>query len=181
MEQNRSLYENLLGDAWVRVAERVRLFHCRGLGFVAHGIFRIVRPERWLGRLLAFVLRLPPASDAAALRLHVVPLEGGEKWSRDFAGRILSTTQHCDARGLMVERFTGVEFKFRITEREAGIDYTQATAGLAFWALRIPLPRWLAPHVTAREEAVGDAVRVEVKVTLPWAGLLIAYDGQLSI
>ena len=48
--------------------------------------------------------------------------------------------------------------------------------------LRVPLPSWLAPHVTAWERPLGDRDRtgVAVETRLPWLGLLIAYEGTVT-
>ncbi len=60
--------------------------------------------------------------------------------------------------------------------------------------LRVPLPRWISPRVTALEKAgaegsgtVGrpchnaeDQIDVAVQVVLPFLGRLIVYEGKLT-
>lgn len=115
------------------------------------------------------------------MKLAVNPTRDGEEWHRDFGGHKLRTTQRCDQEGRMVERFIGVEIAFRVVEQEGGLLYLQVRAALAAGPVRIPLPRWLAPVVAARERPVADGVQVAVSVTLPWLGLLIAYEGKLHL
>jgi hypothetical protein len=48
-------------------------------------------------------------------------------------------------------------------------------------AVRVRLPGPLAPHVAARADPAGlNRVNVDVRITLPWIGLLIAYDGLIE-
>jgi hypothetical protein len=47
--------------------------------------------------------------------------------------------------------------------------------------LAIPLPRWFGPLVEAREDAAGPRrTKVSVVVTVPCAGCLISYEGQIQ-
>ena len=48
--------------------------------------------------------------------------------------------------------------------------------------MRVPLPRWLSPRITAREWAGLEAgsLQVAVRLSLPFVGLLIAYEGCLK-
>ena len=82
----------------------------------------------------------------------------------------------------MAEQAGLTELRFRLEVRDGGLIYHPAGAALRLGWLRIPLPRWLAPTVTALEspaEAPGQTV-VSVRVSLPILGLLISYEGLMT-
>lgn len=124
---------------------------------------------------------MPPATDAAKTRLVITPFGRGERWVRSFDGRVLTTTQREASEGGLIERFGLLELRFRLRVHEGALVYEQAGAALRFWALSVPLPRWMAPCVAAREEAVGpDVTHVHVAVDLPVIGPLISYEGHIQ-
>ena len=48
--------------------------------------------------------------------------------------------------------------------------------------LRIPVPLWCGPRVSAREDALGEARRrVDARIALPIVGALLTYDGTIDI
>jgi hypothetical protein len=47
--------------------------------------------------------------------------------------------------------------------------------------LRVPLPRWLGPRITACESGERDQVHVSVDVQVPLLGRLLAYQGTLTV
>ncbi len=120
------------------------------------------------------------------VRLQVTALEEGEQWRRTFAGRPLVSMQsnRPDGRfdGLLVERIGIVEMRFRLEVGGGALSYETVSAALRFGFLRVPLPHWLSPCVTAWERAIGetDQIHVSVDVTFPLLGRLIAYNGMLT-
>jgi Domain of unknown function (DUF4166) len=84
--------------------------------------------------------------------------------------------------GLLAERMGIVEMRFRLEVAGGALSYKTVSASLLFGSLRIPLPYWLRPCVTAWEKAIGDMsqIHVSVDVTFPLLGRLIAYDGMLT-
>jgi hypothetical protein len=143
-----------------------------------------------LARCLLKIARLPPAGEAVDLQLLVTPIEpeqGGnicsETWQRNFAGHVLVSTQHHGGPGRLLERMGIVEHSFGLTVVDGGLEYKSQRVAVRLLSLRIPLPRWLAPRVTAREKpgAREDEIEVSVEVRLPWLGLLIAYGGRLAV
>ena len=114
--------------------------------------------------------------------LQVTAQEEGEEWRRTFAGRPLVSMQYDRGAGLLVERLGIVEIPLRLEVVGGSLSYQTTGAALSLGSLRIPLPYWLSPYVTAWEKAVGDTnqIHVTVDVTLPLLGRLIAYDGILT-
>jgi hypothetical protein len=177
------LYPRLLGDSWAELAEAVRGMHCagsrvQGLGFmrVSHGANRLVR---WL----AVVLRLPAAGEAVPVTLVITPSANAEEWRRTFAGMLMVTRQSPRSDGLLAEQVGLTELRFRLEVRAGGLHYLPVGATLRLGWLRVPLPRWLAPTVTARETPAGPAGQIEVlvRVRLPVLGLLISYEGWITL
>ena len=126
---------------------------------------------------------MPAAGEAVDVRLQVTAREGAEEWRRTFAGRPLVSAQSDRGAGLLVERMGIVETGLRLEAVGGALNYQTASVALRLGSLRIPLPYWLSPRVTARERAAGDTnqIHVSVYVTVPLLGRLIAYDGVLTL
>lgn len=100
-----------------------------------------------------------------------------------FAGRALVSEQYESLGGLLAERFGLLDIRFRLEVVDHALCFHQAGAALSVGPLRVPLPRWLVPQVTAREWALPGqrCVQVAVSMHVPLAGLLLAYEGSIEI
>jgi hypothetical protein len=173
-----ALHQALGAGEWERLAPAVQRAHELGIEHV--GRFRIEHGGNVLSRLLARLVRVPPQAPDVEARLVIVAGDDEETWQRSFGGRPFLTTQRREADSI-VERWRCVEIRFHPRIEAAALRYEQVGACLRAGALRIRLPRCLAPRVQACESpATGDSVRVRVAVTLPLVGLLIAYDGVVG-
>src|SRR5262249_4658793 len=134
-----------------------------------------------LSRFLARLLRLPLPAEAVGTRLRVSPSRDAERWFRAFGGRRLVTMQR-ERRGLLAERFGVLEFLYRLQVVEQGLEYDQKVVALALGPFLLRLPFWLSPRVVARESPGKGPhhTQVDVRVTHPLLGLLLAYKGQLE-
>jgi hypothetical protein len=176
-----SLFRELLGAAWADLAEPVRLLHGGGKPVYAAGTFRVRHGTNRLARLMVWLARMPAAGESVDVRLAVVPYKHGEEWRRTFAGRPLVSFQTRRPDGLLGEDMGPVQSRFRLEVVEGALIYHSAGAALRLGPLRIPLPRWSAPRVSACEKAApdGDAVEVCVEVRMPLLGLVLAYEGTI--
>jgi hypothetical protein len=178
------LYERLLGEAWGEVDGPVRRLHERGSGPCGEGVFA-VRRGNFFARSLARLFGLPAGGDAVRVRLSVTQTEGGaaERWHRTFEGRVFDTLQREGVGGLLAERAGPVELLFRLSVEGGALVYRQAGAALRIGPLRVPLPRRLAPRVEARETGADDGrgVNVCVSSSAPLVGLMLTYEGLLSV
>jgi hypothetical protein len=175
------LYERIVGVGWGDLDEPVRRFHTYRGELRGAGKFAVRRGTGLAVRLLARLLGLPEAGEAAALRLSVKTLEdGGERWRRTFAGKDFITEQHAYAETLLAERTGPFEMHFSLTAEGGALAYRQVGAALRAGRLRVRLPRRLAPRIEAWERARGDGVDVSVRVTSPLVGLLIEYEGLVK-
>lgn len=145
------------------------------------GQFTIRRGKGFLARMLTWLMRLPAEGEQVPTQLVVNADDNGEQWSRTFAGRPFITKQSAHAEGFMAERIGLMEILYRLNVADHALSYDQARAALRVGTLRIPLPRWLSPTITAREWAESDDrnVHVSVSVTAPLVGLLINYQGYI--
>lgn len=176
------LYPQVLGSSWNELDESVQWLHGQGRIVRATGTFRVCHGSNRLLRFLARLARLPAAGEAVDLQLIITPLNQGEEWRRTFAGRLLVSTQWKQAAALLAERMGPLEMQFRLEVVRGGLHYRTKRVTLCLGPLRVPLPYWLAPCVTAWERPSGarERTHVDVEATLPLVGLLIAYEGTVT-
>lgn len=178
--QTASLYRRILGSDWLAVNRTVRQAHYDGKDVLGSGTFRITHGLGRASRVLARVLRIPPEAAAAVTELRITPQGADEQWERSFDGRRLISRQSF-GNGVLSEQFGILELLFRLRAFEGGLNYVQAGARLRLGPVCLPLPRWLAPRVYAREEDRGEFTHVSVQVDLPCFGRLVEYEGLLEI
>jgi hypothetical protein len=175
------LFRGLLGATWADLAEPVRSLHGEGQTVHAAGTFRVQHGNNRLARLIVWLARMPAAGESVDVRLAVVPGQRGEEWRRSFAGRPLVSFQSRRSGGLLAEDMGPLQMRFRLEVRDGALLYHTAGAALRLGPLRIPLPRWSAPSVTACEKAAPDGIATEVlvEVRMPLLGLVLAYQGTV--
>lgn len=172
-----SIYRSLLGESEASLAPQVARLHTTARG--ARGVFRVRRGQGPLARLIAWVLRMPPARERSVIELTVTRGERGERWSRSFDGRPLWTDQWADGP-LLVEQMGLVQCTFRLRADGRSLVFEQAGARLGLRGFSLPLPRFLSPFIAGRAGAQGEQVLVDVQISAPLAGLLVAYDGAVT-
>lgn len=176
-----SLYARILRDDWLQVTAPIRRAHAPLPVLRAHGHFRVAHGRHPVARLLARLLRLPPAGDAIDTRLVVTALDQGERWERTFGTSRVETKQHEGPASDLIECFGLLEFRFHLDTADGSLRYLQQDAACRWRSARWRLPAWLAPRVDAREDPVGPgAIKVHVRITLPVVGQLMAYDGLVE-
>jgi len=177
------LYWKLLGDSWGSLNHAVQRLHVLDAPVHAVGVFRVRQGSNWLARTLARLAQLPTAGEAVDIQLRVTARGDGEEWRRTFAGRpLVSVQSERPDDGLLVERVGPVEMRFRLRVVGGALAYQATSAALCLGSLRVPIPGWLSPRVTALETPVGegDQIDVSVEIHLPLLGCLIAYEGKLT-
>jgi len=175
------LYPRVLGPAWFDLDPVVRRMHL--LGRVAICAFEIREGNGPAARVVRSALRLPTSDDAHDVRLVIVSDARTERWTRTFGRRSLVTIQRALADGSLAEGFGPLELRFRLHVAGGALSYVQAGAALTVGRWSLPLPRWVAPRVEAREERDdgGDLVHVRVGISAPMIGLLMSYEGYLRV
>jgi len=174
-----ALYPWLLGDAFARLPQAVQRLHLAGPTAVAAGHGTVTLGTGRIARLLAWLLGVPAAGVDRPLRVTVTrSASGGETLCRRYPDATLTTTQHpagSAGSGLLAERFGPVALVIRLEARAHGLTFMLRRATL----FGLPLPRFLAPTVQARETADDGVYRFFVRVDLPGLGRLIQYQGSL--
>jgi NAD(P)-dependent dehydrogenase (short-subunit alcohol dehydrogenase family) len=168
------LYARVLGAAWQGLPSAVREMHdfCRSSGAAGEGI--VVRGRGHLAGAIAAAMRFP---SAGRWPLHVAFAERGgrELWTRDFGGHVFSSELSQAGDGV-TERFGPLRFDFDLPSGPHGLEMR-----FRRWsAFRLPMPRFLAPRISAREWEEDGRFRFEVAVSLPLVGDVVGYSGWLS-
>lgn len=180
--QAKTLYPRLVGPGWANLGEPVRRLHMGTSTLRGSGKFTIRQGERGPARLLARLMRLPSTGIDVPVKLVVTPHEDGERWDRTF-GQTPFVTEQRAGEGFMIERIGPTEVSYHLEVAGGALYYRHTGTALRVGPIRLPFPRWLAPHITARESAMPDekSTHISVKVTLPLIGLLVSYKGYIEI
>lgn len=175
------LYPALVGAGWAALPPAVRAIHALTAGPPARGRVTVKRGGSLLARLLAAVLRLPPAGEGLPAELHVTARPEGQRWARRFGGVPLVTDQAAH-EGVLLEYVGPFALAFRLTVERGALVFAQAPTRLGRPGWSLPWPAVLAPRVTGRCRAEGaDAAHVDVAIAHPLAGLLVSYDGVFTV
>lgn len=173
-----SLYRQLLGSAFDALPSQVQALHDSSEGRRWQGVGEVRRGKGLLARIVGAVFGFPPAAAAVPVSVAFAPERGGERWTRDFAGRRFSSLQW---RGqgrneqLLVERFGIVDVALALV-----VEGDRLHLVTRRWScLGIPLPKALLPcGSTFETEREGHFV-FDVEIAAPLIGLIVAYRGTL--
>lgn len=168
------LYARIMGAHFDRLPPSVRAVHDIQGDAGAAGEGTVRRGRNPLARLLGAIMRFPPAGPHP---LHVAFAERGgrERWARDFGGHFFASTLS-ERKGLAVERFGPVRFGFALEPATDGLNMA-----LKRWSVfGLPLPRFLAPRIAAREWEADGRFHFDVAVAMPIVGDVVHYSGWLK-
>lgn len=171
------LFQSLLGPAFAELPKANQAMHQIAGPSEARGEARIERGPNLLARLIGGMARMPAAAERAPLLVRFQPVNSfTEQWTRQFGTQAFSSRLSMEA-GLLVERLFPLTLRFRL----------QVVDGVVHWQLQdarvlglLPMPRWFAPKVEAREWSVADRYHFLAGVSLPGIGLIVRYQGSLD-
>ena len=167
------LYTRLMGQRFAALPRLVRAIHDVSGDGGAAGEGTVERGRGLLARLLGRLMGMPPAGHYP-LHVGFAERDGRETWTRDFGGHRFRS-ELSERHGRAVERFGPIRFAFALPSNGEGL-----TMELRRWSLfGIPLPRFLAPRIAAREWQEDDRFRFDVAVSMPLAGRIVRYAGWL--
>lgn len=173
-----SLYRQVLGSAFDALPPQVQALHEASGARQWSGVARIRRGTGLLSRLVAVVIGFPKAADQVPVTVAFTPERGGERWTRDFAGRRFSSWQRRGAGrndALLVERFGAIDVALALV-----VDGDRLTLVPRRWScLGIPLPNALLPKGTTFETELDGRFVFDVEIAAPIVGLIVAYRGSL--
>ena len=174
-----SLYEGVLGAAFLLLPKPLRGLHRPGWEMRAHGLARVDGPDGPLARLVAATFRFPPPTEEVLVSVEIAAVSGEERWVRDFGGRrFASRLSASGTPGRLVERFGPLAFELDLLTGPEGVLGMPVRA----WQLGpLPLPRALAPVSVATERVDEKGrFRFDVELRLPLGlGRLVRYRGWL--
>lgn len=168
-----ALFASVLGNTFASLPEPVRRLHEGGTASYA-GTVAVERGDGVLSRLCAWATRLPPAF-RGRIDVRIECHDGGERWSRHVAGRVMRSRLWA-RDGRLHEALGLVTFVFRLSADASALRW-QVEAVRVLGLLPLPV-RWFA-GVVASESAEDGDYRFDVRATLPWVGLLVHYRGLL--
>lgn len=177
-----ALFETVLGaQAFAMLPIAIRAFHAAEAEPVWQGRAEVARGGGTAIALLCRLFGLPAAGSELPVTVSVGRGdsfdEGCEVWTRNFAGQRFHSRLSIDGNGELREAFG--PFSFTLA---AESDRDSLSLPIAAWRVfGLPLPRFLMPSAEAHETVDDDGrFRFDVKLTLPFFGLLAHYRGWLK-
>jgi hypothetical protein len=169
------LYRRLLGERFEELPARVRELHDLSGTSVWAGRADVERGRSWTSRMVASLLRLPPAGRDQVVRVTFRVDGIAEVWERTFNGTVFRSVQD-EHRGLLRERVGPTTFLFALDVSSDGVALTLKGVRL----LSVPLPQFTWPSVCTFETERNGRYCFEVEAGLPLLGLVVRYSGWLE-
>lgn len=178
-QASASLFQRLLGRAFVQLAPAVQRGHRPGDASLLSGQASVRRGSGLLARALCRLMGFPAAGDAVPVRVHMQVADTGERWERCFG------TQRFDSRlslghgahtGLLVEQFGPLRIHIALVVVQGALHWTVRSGTL--WT--IPLPARLLPSGDSREYESEGRFHFDVEIAHPLAGRIVQYRGWLE-
>ncbi len=173
-----SLGRRLMEAAFDDLPAAVRAVHAGNSAARFTGRAR-ARGGKGLAALARLATGMPGPGRYETIAVRIEPDERGETWRRQFGARRFRS-RLCGVLGHIggFEEHVGpASFRFEADPTRMG--FTWRFVG---WRLGpLPLPRALAPHISARCFERASRYHFSVAVAHPWVGLILAYAGQLEV
>ena len=175
------LFARALGRDYDALPAPVRAVHAPRPCLMLRGRASVEGPTGLLARLAAVPFGFPPAAADVPVWVCIEAIEGGEAWTRSFAGRRfcsrMAAAAGVSAGGGLEERFGPFAFRLRVAADAGGLMMQ-----VGGWRIGpIPMPRRLAPRASAREWVDEHGrFRFDVTIALPMVGRLVRYAGWLE-
>lgn len=173
------LYWKILGSAFSALPPRVRELHGHAVPRQWRGYARVTRGRSPAAALIAAIVGLPRTASNVPVTVDFSPENGSERWIRNFNGRSFSTVQSAGTgkdQYLLVERFGPATFALALV-----VDGGRLFLVPRRWSfLGIPMPRFLLPTGQSSETEREGQFCFDVKISMPFIGLIVAYQGSLQ-
>jgi len=177
-----ALFEIVLrAQGFAAMPAAIRTFHANDAEPVWRGRAEVMRGEGRAIELFCRFFGLPAAGSELPVTVSVARGdsfdENCEVWTRNFAGQRFNSQLSVDRNGELREAFGPFSFTLAAAANADGLSLPIA----AWRVFNLPLPRFLMPSAEARETVDADGrFRFDVKLTLPFFGLLAHYRGWLK-
>lgn len=175
---NDPIYRQVLGVAFDTLPEQVRALHDSTTLRTWTGRAQVRRGKGIMAKAIARVIGFPQATADVPVRVVLAPEAKGERWTRDFGGKVFSSFQDCGTGKndyLLIERFGIISVAMALV-----VDDERMTLIPRRWSCcGIPLPSMLIPRGEAFESERDGQFGFDVEITAPVVGLIVAYKGTL--
>ena len=171
-----SLYQQVMGDDFLRLPSAVQRFHRLSGTHHFEGWVETHAPATWMARVLATCLGSPQRATQGRIRFELDASGGTETWTRHFPSQTMRS--RLTQQGAFVEERLGAA-TLRFTLHASGPGLSMALRSMGF--LGIPCPRWMLPSVVAEEHGDGDRFHFRVLAALPFVGTVAHYEGHLVL
>jgi hypothetical protein len=170
------IYQSHLGAGFGLLPPEVRCFHSLQGNIRLDGTVTIKGASTFLGRIAAFVVRLPAESNRQAFVFEMQADARLEIWTRRFASRTMRSTLSLWGPHL-TESIGPIRLWFELEASE-----TQLTMHLRkVTCFGMTLPALLVPAVSAIETGQAGQFRFNIEALWPGSHLFVAYEGTLGI
>jgi uncharacterized protein DUF4166/saccharopine dehydrogenase-like protein len=173
------LYRQVLGPGFDLLAPQVSALHDSVSKREWSGHASVARGGGLLAGVIGRLFGFPEASEKVPVSVVLSPEKGGERWVRDFGGKVFSSFQ---TRGtgkndyLVTERFGPINVALALVVKENRLYLIPRR-----WScFGIPLPGFLLPKGQSFETELDGKFRFDVEISAPLVGLIVAYKGQLE-
>jgi hypothetical protein len=171
-----SMYRAVMGDAFNQLAAPIRQFHTFSGRHEFHGVVEVGAPASLPAKLLAILLGAPVKAAQGSIRFELRAEPGSETWTRYFPGKTMRST-FTKSGNRVTERLGPSCLTFELLEAEGTLEMRLET--MHFWG--ISCPRWLMPHVTARETGEAQKLHFQIQASIPVIGMVTSYTGYLDM
>jgi hypothetical protein len=176
---NLPLYRRLLGEAWWRLPEPIRVMHDGSATWIAEGRASVDRGRNPVARIAAAIIGFPRAGKDIPVSVRFEARDGRETWTRNFSGQTFSSLQFegCDGdSGLVCERFGPVTIAMALVVDEDRMRLVTRRCSV----FGMPLPGFLSPRGDIFESADDNRFNFHVEIGFAWSGLIVRYRGWLK-
>ncbi|HMB46750.1 MAG TPA: DUF4166 domain-containing protein, partial [Afifellaceae bacterium] len=173
------LYRRLLGERYDALDPPLRDAHDFTGRQDFTGRANVSRGSRLLSRLIARIIGFPSAGRDIALKVCLSSDGQRELWQRNFDGQRFESEQfagHGRNEGLLMERFGLMTFGLGLIAEDDRLRLVGRNGSI----LGLPLPSFLLPDIEAHEDAPDGRFNFHVRISVPLAGLIVAYEGWLE-
>lgn len=179
IEEKLPIFEQVLGpEASLHLAPAVADFHDARAAPVWEGTASVDRGSGLLSRLAARIVGLPQSGKDVPIRVTVERgTDGTERWTRRFGSKDFHSIMSLGRDAKMWERFGLLNFRLGLEASGGKLNYPLTDGRLAGF----PIPRVLLPTSDTFEDADEQGrFRFDVRLVLPFSGLLVHYKGWLK-
>ena len=178
-DANAPLYRQVLDSAFDLLPPQVRALHNTSCLRRWEGWADVKRGNGMTARIIGYFIGFPEAGADVPISVAFSPEGSGERWTRNFGGKIFSSLQTL-GRGknayLLIERFGMITVSLALV-----VDENRLFLIPRRWScFGIPLPKFALPRGKSFESEVGGVFKFDVEISAPMIGLIVAYHGTLK-